>query len=70
MHKEVNVNNKDIRNCKLLALFNNLEEMDKDIVIKMSEFLVEKWEKNTVIDKRVFLPPLAEKITYPLDMKI
>jgi len=34
----------DIKNSRLLALFNTLEEIDKDMVITISELLVEKWK--------------------------
>ena len=30
-------------NSKLVVLFNTLEEKDKDIVLKISELLFEKW---------------------------
>lgn len=43
MSNEICVMIEDIKNSKLLALFNNLEEEDKDIVIKMSELLLLKW---------------------------
>ena len=33
-------------NSKLLALFNTLEEGDKDIVIYFSELLIKKWRIN------------------------
>jgi len=33
-------------NSKLLALFNTLEERDKDIVITISELLLKKWQIN------------------------
>jgi len=36
----------NVKNCKLLALFNSLDEGDKDIVITISELLVEKWKLN------------------------
>lgn len=36
----------DVRNSELLIRFNSLEEIDKDIVINISESLIEKWEKN------------------------
>ena len=34
------------KNSKLLALFNTLEEDDKDVVIAMSELLAEKCKTN------------------------
>lgn len=36
-----------IENSKLLAHFNTLEECDKEIVIRMSELLVEKYKLNS-----------------------
>jgi len=36
----------DTGNSKLLVLFNTLEEEDKDIIIKISELLVGKWQNN------------------------
>jgi len=47
MLKELCVTIEDIKNSRLLALFNTLEEIDKDMVITMSELLVEKWKKKT-----------------------
>jgi len=44
MHEEIYVLDKDISNSKLLALFNTLADSDKDIVIKIAELLVQKWE--------------------------
>jgi hypothetical protein len=34
------------KNSKLLALFNTLEERDKDIVLTMSKSLVERYKNN------------------------
>ena len=36
----------NVKNLKLLALFNTLEEGDKDIVISMSESLVARCKNN------------------------
>ena len=36
----------NIKNSKLLILFNTLEERDKDIVLKMTESLVDRWKSN------------------------
>jgi len=33
---------------KILALFSTLEEKDKDIVITITELLVEKWKTNII----------------------
>ena len=44
MLKEMCVLAESIENAKLLALFNTLGEIDKDIVISISESLVEKWK--------------------------
>ena len=47
----INIANENGKNSKLLALFNALEERDKEIIISMSEKLLEKWKnhkKNTV----------------------
>lgn len=38
----------NVNNSKLLALFNTLEESDKDIVIIMAELLMEKWRVNVI----------------------
>ena len=38
--------NESRKNSKLLALFNTLEEKDKEIVITMSELLLEKWKNH------------------------
>ncbi|MCL2800966.1 MAG: hypothetical protein FWD28_04330 [Treponema sp.] len=43
MLAEMNETSDNLKNSKLLALFNTLEEGDKDIVILMSEYLVEKY---------------------------
>ena len=48
MCKEMCVIAEDVKNSKLLALFNTLEESDKDVVIKMSELLVERCELNII----------------------
>jgi len=43
MSNELCIIIEEINNFKLLALFNTLEEEDKDIVINMSEMLLRKW---------------------------
>jgi len=42
MYKDTFVMAKNVKNSRLLALFSTLEERDKDIVISMSESLVER----------------------------
>ena len=49
MHQKMSLTAESVENHKLLALFNTLEEEDKDIVISMSEFLMEKYRSS--IDK-------------------
>ena len=49
MCKEMCVISEEVKNSKLLALFNTLEESDKDIVIRMSELLMEKWRMPNII---------------------
>ena len=49
MFNEICVAVENARNSKLLSLFNALEEFDKDIVISMSELLVEK-SRNNITD--------------------
>ena len=62
MNKNSRVMPENVKNSRLLALFNTLEERDKDIVISMSEFLVERCKDNltqtitdfSAIRRRVF----------------
>jgi hypothetical protein len=46
MYKDMRVMAENAKNLRLLALFSALEENDKDIVISMSEFLVERYKSN------------------------
>jgi len=46
MYKDTCVSAENVKNSKLLALFSTLEEKDKDIVISMSESLVERYKNN------------------------
>jgi hypothetical protein len=46
MYKNMCVMVENVKNSKLLALFNTLEERDKDIVISMSESLVARCKNN------------------------
>ena len=46
MLKEIHADVKNIGDSKLLAFFSALEEMDKDVVINMTESLVERHKKN------------------------
>jgi hypothetical protein len=46
MHGNICVSIENVKNSKLLALFSTLEESDKDIVISMSESLVERFKNN------------------------
>jgi len=46
MYKNTRVMAENEKNSKLLALFNTLEERDKDIVISMSESLIERCKNN------------------------
>jgi len=46
MYKNTFVPSENVKNSKLLALFSALEERDKDIVISMSESLVERCKNN------------------------
>jgi hypothetical protein len=46
MHDNICVLVENARNSKLLALFGALEEGDKDLVIKFSEFLNERYKNN------------------------
>jgi len=46
MNKNMCVMAENVKNLKLLALFNTLEEGDKDIVISMSESLVARCKNN------------------------
>jgi len=38
----------DSRHSKLLASFNKLEECDKDVIVLMSEALLEKYKANII----------------------
>jgi len=40
----------NVKKAKILALFNTLEENDKDIVIAMTESLVERSKENKMTD--------------------
>jgi len=42
----------NLKKTKMLALFNTLEEKDKDIVIAMAESLVEKSKGNNTAEMR------------------
>ena len=46
MQHEMCVTVENAENSKLLALFNTLDEGDKDIVIYISELLIKKWRIN------------------------
>jgi hypothetical protein len=46
MYDNVCVLVENVRNSKLLALFNTLEERDKDLVINFAESLVERYKNN------------------------
>jgi len=46
MHKETWIIVENVKISKLLALFDTLEESDKDIVILMSELLLERCKIN------------------------
>jgi hypothetical protein len=46
MYKNTCVLAENVKNSRLLALFSTLEERDKDIVISMSESLVERCKNN------------------------
>jgi len=46
MYKDMCVMAESVKKSRLLALFSTLEERDKDIVISMSESLVERCKNN------------------------